>query len=95
MTGSYSNAFHIYDSEGKSDIPLQADKSAFKASARSGGKQKLPALAKGRTGEQPMSNGFGFSLDDLDFSRKILHASWHPRENTVAVAAANNLFVFK
>ena len=25
------------------------------------------------------------ALDTLDFNKKILHASWHPRENTIAV----------
>jgi serine/threonine-protein phosphatase 2A regulatory subunit B len=24
-------------------------------------------------------------LETLDFNKKILHASWHPRENTIAV----------
>ncbi len=25
------------------------------------------------------------ALDTLDFNKKILHASWHPSENTIAV----------
>ncbi|CCA67881.1 probable protein phosphatase 2A regulatory B subunit [Serendipita indica DSM 11827] len=33
-------------------------------------------------------------LDSVDFSKKILHGSWHPRENTVAIAATNNLFIW-
>ncbi|KAG8806068.1 protein phosphatase 2A regulatory subunit cdc55, partial [Serendipita sp. 399] len=33
-------------------------------------------------------------LDAVDFSKKILHGSWHPRENTVAIAATNNLFIW-
>ncbi|ORX66812.1 hypothetical protein DL89DRAFT_275781 [Linderina pennispora] len=33
-------------------------------------------------------------VDNIDFNRKILHSSWHPRENTIAVAATNNLFIF-
>jgi serine/threonine-protein phosphatase 2A regulatory subunit B len=32
--------------------------------------------------------------DNLDPTKKILYASWHPRENTMAVAAQNNLFIF-
>ena len=94
LTGSYSNTFHIYDSEGKTDVPLQADKGAFKTGRRPGGRQKLAAVSrdKGNSGE---NGSFSFGLDELNFSKKILHASWHPQENTVAVAAANNLFVFK
>lgn len=32
--------------------------------------------------------------DYMDYNKKILHASYHPRENTIAVAATNNLFIF-
>ncbi|XP_021962368.1 protein phosphatase PP2A 55 kDa regulatory subunit isoform X2 [Folsomia candida] len=34
-------------------------------------------------------------VDCLDFSKKILHTAWHPRENIIAVAATNNLFLFE
>ena len=27
----------------------------------------------------------------MDFSKKILHLSWHPYEDTVAIAATNNV----
>lgn len=30
----------------------------------------------------------------VDFRKNILHMSWHPFENTVAIAATNNLFMF-
>lgn len=30
----------------------------------------------------------------LDFSKKVLHLAFHPHENTAAVAAANNLFIY-
>lgn len=43
-------------------------------------------------------NGNGFkdevNLDMLDFTKKILHASWHPKENIVAIAATNNLYLY-
>jgi serine/threonine-protein phosphatase 2A regulatory subunit B len=34
------------------------------------------------------------NVDTIDFGKKILHASYHPRENTIAIAATNNLFIF-
>ena len=34
------------------------------------------------------------SVDSLDFNRKILHAAWHPRDNILAIAATNNLYLF-
>lgn len=35
------------------------------------------------------------NVDSLDFTSKILHTAWHPRDNIIAVAATNNLFLFK
>ncbi|KAF2237972.1 protein phosphatase-like protein pp2a regulatory subunit B [Viridothelium virens] len=32
--------------------------------------------------------------DQIDFNKKILHMSWHPSEDSIAIAATNNLFVF-
>ncbi|CAO3594565.1 unnamed protein product [Absidia cylindrospora] len=87
MTGSYNNTFHLYDREGKSDISLQADKSAFRAKRLGSSKNKM-AMTRG-----PGKGGVVGS-DPTDFNRKILHSSWHPQENTIAVAATNNLFIF-
>ncbi|KAH7105799.1 protein phosphatase 2A regulatory subunit PR55 [Auriculariales sp. MPI-PUGE-AT-0066] len=85
LTGSYHNYFKIYDIETTQDIVLQADKSAFKAK-KIGGKNN--GVLKPAPGKE------GINLEALDFNRKILHASWHPRENTIAIAATNNLFLF-
>ncbi|GJJ11306.1 hypothetical protein Clacol_005538 [Clathrus columnatus] len=90
LTGSYHNYFRIYDVETTLDVVLQADKSAFKA-------KKI-----GVNGPMAKGNGFksgplgkdNMSLDTIDFNKKILHGSWHPRENTIAIAATNNLFLY-
>ncbi|KXS18579.1 protein phosphatase 2A regulatory subunit PR55, partial [Gonapodya prolifera JEL478] len=92
LTGSYSNYFHIYDRNGKNDIVLQADKSAFKAKKAGSAKNKPTAtVGKGKVSKKEEL----LNVDALDFGKKILHASWHPRENTVALAATNNLFLFQ
>ncbi|RXK37834.1 protein phosphatase PP2A regulatory subunit B [Tremella mesenterica] len=80
LTGSYHNYFRIYDVNTDADTVLQADKSAFKAKKVSGARGKTPVPAKGV-----------MQTDQIDFGKKILHASWHPRENTIAIAATNNL----
>jgi serine/threonine-protein phosphatase 2A regulatory subunit B len=80
LTGSYHNYFRIYDTDDLSDVVLQADKSAFKvkkAGPLPG--NKGPGAKNGRPLREAMQ------MDTLDFNKKILHASWHPRENTVAV----------
>ncbi|KAF8705255.1 Protein phosphatase 2A regulatory subunit PR55, partial [Rhizoctonia solani] len=89
MTGSYHNYFRIYDVDGNNDVLLQADKSAFRAN-RIGG-ARTPVRGPGRQ---------GMNVETIDFNKKILHGSWHPRENTIAVsialaiAATNNLFLY-
>lgn len=83
MTGSYHNYFRIFDVETTNDIVLQADKSAFKA------KKMGVQGAKGpqKNGVRPGGLKEQMNLETLDFNKKILHGSWHPRENTIAVRA--------
>lgn len=95
LSGSYSNNFMIYPTDPKEDstdgaVLLQADKSAFKA--KKGNDRKLKT---GRGMSPAPRNGIPvLEADKMDFSKKILHASWHPREDSIAIAATNNLFVF-
>lgn len=84
MSGSYSNYFHIYDRTSKAEYTLQADKAAFKK--RTASKSRLSV---GRSKKKEEINP-----DTIDYNKKILHSSWHPNENSVAVAATNNLFLF-
>ncbi|KAI8143962.1 protein phosphatase PP2A regulatory subunit B [Fennellomyces sp. T-0311] len=90
MTGSYSNNLHIYNRETLAEVNLQADKSAFKAKRLGSAKNKL-ALGGNRNGG---AKGRRDDVEAVDFNKKILHASWHPHENSIAVAATNNLFIF-
>lgn len=82
LTGSYHNYFRIYDVETTNDVVLQADKSAFKAKKIGG----VKGAGKG-AGKAPG----GMETTGIDFNKKILHGSWHPKENTIAIAATNNL----
>jgi len=90
MTGSYHNYFRIYDVDGGgpgSEVTLQADKSAFKAKKIGGPLGKPSGKPNGAKKDPIMAEA-------IDFNKKILHGSWHPRENTIAIAATNNLFLF-
>jgi serine/threonine-protein phosphatase 2A regulatory subunit B len=73
LTGSYNNYFLVNDCVNKNTTILQADKSAFKA--KKVGSTKNKAAPK-KTKKEEYAN-----VEALDFSKKILHASWHPREN--------------
>ncbi|KAF5383850.1 hypothetical protein D9615_003655 [Tricholomella constricta] len=91
LTGSYHNYFRIYDTDTLNDVVLQADKSAFKAKKIGGPLPGKPGMKNGQRGGGLRD---AMQLDTLDFNKKILHASWHPRENTIAIAATNNLFLY-
>lgn len=85
LSGSYNNFFHIYDTAATQDIVLQADKSAFKAKKIGGNKNKAGGAA-GKGGKNGAAAGGKPLIDteSIDYNKKILHASWHPRENTVS-----------
>ncbi|KAF3059838.1 Protein phosphatase PP2A regulatory subunit B [Daldinia childiae] len=98
------------DPEKEIEVVLQADKSAFKAkkvgiptpinsstspTATNGGKK-----GGSRAGSPAAGAGQGQRMrketdaDQIDYNKKILHMSWHPFEDSIAIAATNNLFVF-
>ncbi|EGN96812.1 hypothetical protein SERLA73DRAFT_184981 [Serpula lacrymans var. lacrymans S7.3] len=91
LTGSYHNFFRIFDSDTTNDVVLQADKSAFKAKKIGG---PVPGNKNGMKNGRPGGLRDAMQMETLDFNKKILHASWHPRENTIAIAATNNLFLY-
>lgn len=101
MTGSYNNNFMIYPSEeGKdTEVVLQADKSAFKAKKVGIPTPMNSAGAKdGKKGSRASSPVGGAQrmrketdADQIDFNKKILHMSWHPQEDSIAIAATNNV----
>ncbi|KAF4986818.1 hypothetical protein FDECE_15751 [Fusarium decemcellulare] len=107
MTGSYNNNFMIYpsDPEKEVEVVLQADKSAFKAkkvgvptpinsstspTATNGKKGGSRAGSPGGQGQRMRKET---DADQIDFNKKILHMSWHPFEDSIAIAATNNRMI--
>ena len=104
MTGSYNNNFMIYPSqpEQETEVVLQADKSAFKAkkvgvpTPMNSTSPTAPTNKKGSRANSPAA-GPGARMrketdaDQIDFNKKILHMSWHPFEDSIAIAATNNV----
>lgn len=86
LAGSYSNVINVFDVNGDRDVQIPADKNAFKA--------KNVGTVKTRSAQGRHGRSEDVNIHAIDFNKKVLHASWHPRENTVAVAATNNLFIF-
>ena len=110
MTGSYNNNFMIYpsDPEIETEVVLQADKSAFKAkkvgvptpinSTSPNGTKKGSSRAGSPAANSTTGQGSRMrketDADQIDFNKKILHMSWHPFEDSIAIAATNNVSIF-
>lgn len=91
ITGTYNSQFMIYPdvlrpetstSTQPDEIVLQADKTAFRNKSHN---------HANTNNNNNVVKDWG---DDIDFKKSILHFSWHPKENSIAVAATNNLFIF-
>lgn len=78
LTASYNNFFHIWDVGTRNDVILQADKSAFKAKRAGSTKNKVSGPGGAGATRQGKKEEYA-NLDTLDFHKKILHASWHPK----------------
>ncbi len=95
ITGSYHNYFYLYDREAKGSLCLEASKHLPKTK-----RANLPKAAGGSGSSSSSSKKKGSAKSDevnpdaIDFDKKVLHASWHPKENLIAIAASNNLFLY-
>lgn len=89
ITGSYHNYFYLYDRASKGALCLEASKYLPKTKRASLPKQSKKKGSKGAKGAADEVNP-----DAIDFDKKVLHASWHPNENLIAIAASNNLFLY-
>jgi len=84
VAGSYHNYFHIYDVEGKGDACIEASKYKRKNSVT----QKMKFRGKKDAKKDEINP------DAVEFTKKALHVSWHPKEALVAIGAASNLFLY-
>jgi len=85
LTGSYNNHFRLFDRDTQRDVTFEA--------SRHISKPKHP-LKPQRVSHGNKRKKNEVSVDVLDFSRKVLHAAWHPNDSVFAVAATNSLYIF-
>jgi len=93
ITGSYNNYFHTFEREGKHSFSTEATKSPLgfilngpgKLAKRGTNLSSKTARSQKKKDENP---------DNIDFNKKCLHVAWHPKEDVVAVAAANHMYIF-
>lgn len=83
LTGSYHNVFNIYDTEGKSETSIEVSKVRPRPAST-----KYFGKSRGRKATSAPD------VKDIDFSKKVLHFSWHPTQYCAAVAGLNNLYIY-
>lgn len=77
MTGSYQNMFNMIDRNTGSSTTIEAR--TQRPNTRMAGRSPAAMSA--------------INVDNVDYNWKVLHSSFHPRENMAAIAATNNLFL--
>lgn len=88
VTGSYSNLFRTFRRGDPEGATFEASVDACDAPNSLLKKKSIPPAAGTRRRKDETS-------DSLDYSKKILHVSWHPNANIIALAATNNLYIFE
>ena len=78
ITGSYQNRFRIFNLETQADYTLEASRELYPTGM----------------GRQPMQSLEDVESGKFDTVKKQLHSAWHPRENVIALAASDNLYLF-
>ena len=84
VTGGYNKSGHIIDITATGNNTLEA-KFEFKRGKQGGkvrkytGNKKLPALE---------------AQGSIDFKKKVMNGCWNPKENTVALAFINCIFMY-
>lgn len=81
LSGSYQNSFHLLSCEGKQDLVLEAS--------------QTPHRRRQQTSRSRFGGGGHAAAEPIDFSRRILHAAFHPHQNLIAVAATSTLYIFR
>ncbi|CAM9170247.1 unnamed protein product, partial [Choristocarpus tenellus] len=83
LTGSYNNLCHMFDRYGQTQALFEVSKDHSKRTNKKG---------KRRTLREPLS--LKEEASPLEYDKKILHMSWHPRDNIIAVAGNNKLYIY-
>jgi len=86
LTGSYNNFFRTFKRNSTIESTYEASLDLCKPRSMLR-QRKVAPPGKKRKDE--------ISAEFLDFNRKILHSTWHPSCNIIALAATNNLYIFE
>lgn len=98
LTGSYNSCCKIFDTAAGTETVVELSKARPRAPVARRVRGGLGLGFAAAAADEDEDGGDGGGLADLDggvdLSRKVLHASWHPHDDIVAVAGGGSLFVY-
>ena len=92
MTGSYNNCFKLYDTADNTEVTIELSKARPKQPVVRGIEGSDAAALNAGSGGPPFAPPVVAS--EVDFTKKVLHYSWHATEDIVAIAGLNNLYIY-
>ncbi|CAM9600021.1 unnamed protein product, partial [Sphacelaria rigidula] len=99
LTGSYNNMCHIYDRYGQNKGSLEyqhwlnsVNAPLFRQVCKDASKKCGGKKGKGRLTRDSAAAAAGSGA--IDYGKKILHMSWHPQDDIVAVAGNDKLYIY-
>uniref|UniRef100_A0A915PX33 Serine/threonine-protein phosphatase 2A 55 kDa regulatory subunit B n=1 Tax=Setaria digitata TaxID=48799 RepID=A0A915PX33_9BILA len=101
LTGSYNNFFRSFKRGVEASVAKTYEAHIEKSRVRLPTRRVLTA-GVARVNKKRVHAGAvethadeDVSADSLDFTKKILHTAWHPKQNIIALAATNRLYIFQ
>jgi len=105
VTGSYNNNFVIHSSDFNCGQTIEALRDGLKPKPQVLARQNAIKNGSISVNKGKMNSGLNNSrhvmegetqnVNLMDFGKKALHVSWHPRANIVAVAGLNKLYIYQ
>ncbi|CAH8531762.1 unnamed protein product [Schistosoma bovis] len=101
VTGSYNNYFRVFERGTSNDLLMEASREAMENSV-CGKLKPCQVISDGTIGGSSASSSGAFArswsegkvnVECMDLTRKLLHLSWHTRENTLALAGTSSLYL--
>jgi len=90
VTGSYHNLFRVFDRPSNAEMTLEASRDNIQGPThRLNPVQVNQGSARG---QQVQDQVF---VDDIDYQMRIMHSAWHPGRDILALAATNNLYIYR
>jgi len=103
MTGTYNNLFRIGSLNGSTSTSAQSLSNLYQASIdmnmvpsrRNESVRPILAPKKVNTAGMVIKRKRNeIQLSEIDYTKKVLHSAWHPKEHIIAIAATNRLLIY-